>query len=347
MRKILKILCALFPFFPLLGTFDSHLESHQKKLVEENQRIADSFKKIEQFYHLDKKEAWREITQEVLESPYTPEKSKTAIQTHQRRIILFKYPSNGLSIKGFISFTSHPSSHPLLILFRGGNENFGLLNPGIPLATYGDYTVLSSSLRGGVSEGKDEFGGHDVDDVKNMIDFIPSLNKELGIEINPSCVYMLGLSRGGLEMILTLARYPRLQNRINKIVALSSLLDINLQIKNRPHDMKQMFERKFGMPKEHPQHWIAKRNPVQMVPYLNQSLPILIIQGTADQRVSLDEGHEMVEKLKESGHLVEYWEVPGGQHVLSNKPHLMQQISAWLDYHSKCLKCAASHDQER
>lgn len=325
-------------FFFLFSSLSLSSRHEENRLHQDNQHIMNVSRKMEEFYALNGKSTWREITQQILESPYTPEQSKKAIRTHQRRIVVFKYPSDGLWIKGFLSFTPHPTSHPLLILFRGGNEHFGVLHPGMALATYGEYTVLSSTLRGGISEGKDEFGGADVDDIKNMIDFIPCLAKELNIELNPSCIHMLGLSRGGLEMFLTLARYPALQSRVSNIVSLSSLLNINRQIKERPYDMKQMFEKKFGMPKDHPENWIAKRNPVQMIPYLKKSLPILIIQGTADQRVHLGEGHEMVEKLQHTGHLVEYWEVPQGQHVLSNKPQLMTQISAWLEYHSNCLK---------
>ena len=75
------------------------------------------------------------------------------------------------------------------------------MNPGIIFATYKDYTVISSTLRGGISEGKDEFGGADIDDMKNLMSFIPVLAKELGIELHPGCVFMLGPSRGRLRNV--------------------------------------------------------------------------------------------------------------------------------------------------
>ena len=194
----------------------------------------------------------------------------------------------------FFSYTPHPEYHPLLILYRWGNMNFALMNPGVDFATYRNYTVISSTLRGGVSEEKDEFGGADVDDMKNLMEFLPSLSKELGIELHPSCVFMLGPSRGGLEMFLTLARFPELQNRVNKVVSLSGILDLHRLIQDRPDDMKKMFQNSFGLENgSKGEAWIAKRDPLNAVPYLKKSLPILIVQGTDDQRIDLAEGRKM------------------------------------------------------
>lgn len=312
--------------------------SHEQSLKQENERIANYSKKMEQFYELKKDEKWRDITDLVLASPYTSPNSKQSIQDNHRRIIIFKYPSDGLWIKGFISFTPHSNHHPLLILYRWGNENFALMNPGVIFATYGDYIVLSSALRGGVSNGKDEFGGADVDDMKNLMEYFPQLIQELGLQIRPTCVFMLGPSRGGLEMFLTLARFPELQNRVDKIVALSAILDLHNLIQDRPNDMKKMFQTYFGLSSgANGNEWIAKRDPLNTIPYLKKSLPILVVQGTADNRISLDEGRHMVKKLEDSGHDVNYWEVPNGTHVLLNNPHIMHDIVHWLESNSPCM----------
>ena len=106
------------------------------------------------------------MTDRVLASRDTSEESKRSIRAFNRRIIVFKYPSDGLIIEGFLSYTPNPEHHPLLILYRWGDQDFALMNPGVIFATYKDYTVISSTLRGGISEGKDEFGGSDVDDMQ-------------------------------------------------------------------------------------------------------------------------------------------------------------------------------------
>jgi pimeloyl-ACP methyl ester carboxylesterase len=320
----------------------------QAILERDNDNIVNDSKKMQHFYEMEKEEKWREITHKVLLSPDTSQESKEAIETWQRRIFVFKYPSDGLWIKGFISFTPNPHHHPLLILYRWGNQNFALMNPGVIYATYGNYTVVSSMLRGGISEGKDEFGGADVNDMKNLIDYLPKLAEELRIELHPSCVFMLGPSRGGLEMFLTLARFPELQNRVNKIVSLSAALDLHSLIQNRSNDMQKMFQKNFGLQQgAKGESWIAKRDPLNTVPYLKKTLPILIIQGTDDNRISLDEGHHMVQSLKQHGNNVSYWEVPKGNHVLMNTPHVMNDIAHWLESNSPCMSVHLPQKREK
>lgn len=307
-------------------------------LIEQNQAILDNSKMIQDLYELNENEKWREITDQVLASSDTPDLSKESIRAYHRRIFVFKYPSDQLMIKGFISFTPQPEFHPLLILYRWGNENFALMNPGVTFATYKDYTVISSTLRGGVSEGEDEFGGKDVDDMKNLIKYVPEISKELGIHLQPSCVFMIGPSRGGMEMFLTLAHFPQLQKRVNKVVAISAILDLHQLIQDRPTDMKEMLEQEFGFqdgPKG--KEWIAKRDPMNVIPLLSPSLPILVIQGTNDNRIGLKEGHRMVDALKNTGHDVSYWEIKGGDHVLMNHPHIMNNIANWLESNSPCM----------
>ncbi|MCE2982846.1 MAG: hypothetical protein LW832_04680, partial [Parachlamydia sp.] len=215
--------------------------SQDKERTAENLRIMDSSNLVKDLYHLPPGIEIRDITSEILAHPQTLEEIKNNILEFHRRIILFEYPSDGIKVKGYISFTPLSSSEPLLVLFRSGNRDFGLINPGNVWSTYKNYTILSSTLRGGVSEGMDEFGGADVADMKNLLDYLPELEKKFGIQVAASPLYFLGPSRGGMEMFLTLARYPSIQQRVTKAVALSALLDLNQQIQNRPEDMKKMF----------------------------------------------------------------------------------------------------------
>lgn len=320
--------------FILVGGF-----LHADTLAKGNQQIAENFNTVEHLYDLNEGEEWREITDKVLASDDTPELSKDSIRTYHRRIFVFKYPSDGLSIKGFISFTPEPNHHPLLILYRWGNENFALMNPGIPLATWKNYTVVSSTLRGGISEGNDEFGGADIDDMNNLINFLPALSDKLKIELNPNCVFMLGPSRGGMEMFLTLAHFPKLQNHVDKIVALSSILDVHQLIKDRPDDMKLMLEEQYGLPKDlRAEAWIKKRDPIETAPLIKKSLPVLIVQGTDDPRIQISESRHMFHALRAQGVKAEYWEVPGGNHILTNTPNTMNDIMHWLETNAPCME---------
>jgi pimeloyl-ACP methyl ester carboxylesterase len=328
---------SLFLLFSLFFLFSLNAADSTAALLNQNAQIASDSTAIEKFYRLGPNENWKEITQEVLASPYTTAEARASIQSHQRKIFAIRYPSEGLWIKGFISFTPQANHAPTLMLFRTGNRNFALPFPGDDLATLGDYTILSSTLRGGISEGNDEFGGNDVADIKNLIDYLPTLNKELNFSSQSKCLFMIGPSRGGLEMFLTLARYPELQKRVTKVVALSSILDLHQQIASRPDDMKQMLIDDFGY-QDSPsgEGWIAKRDPLKTIPAISQSLPILVVQGTADSRITLDEGYHMVNALKETGHQVDYWEIKNGNHTLTNFPQLTAALLTWLNTNVKC-----------
>lgn len=349
MKTPLSLFCLMSLALPFALTLHAQNTNEKKhiELQEGNKKIIDNFKNVKDFYELNESETWREITDEVLASSDTTDASKDSIRAYERRIFVFKYPSDGLWIKGFISFTPNPNFHPLLILYRWGNTNFALMNPGVSYATYKNYTVVSSALRGGVSEGNDEFGGKDVDDMKNLIKFIPEISKELGIHIQPSCVFMLGPSRGGMEMFLTLAHFPELQKRVNKVVAISAILDMHQLIHDRPNDMKVMFENQFGLKEgREGNEWIAKRDPLNTIPYISQSIPILVVQGTKDNRIELVQGQHMVEALKQTGHDVSYWEVKGGNHALMNHPLIMNDIAHWLESNSPCMSIRISKTQQ-
>lgn len=297
-------------------------------LEEENEEIEKKSARIASLYHLEMGQSFKEITQEVLDHPETKEKAKERIREYNRRIYLFTYPSDGLQIKGYVSFTPLSEGQPLLLLLRGGNRQFGLLNPGADLGTYQNYMTLATTYRGGVSEGTDEFGGADVNDVKNLVEFIPELEKHLGMTFSPSQMVMLGCSRGGMEMFLALSRFPKLQDQVSKVISLSGILDIRSQVRERP-DMKEMFTDDFGFTGT--EEWLNRRNPILTIPFIKTSLPLLIIQGTNDQRVSLSEGHLMVEKLKKNGCSVAYWEIEGGDHCLIGKEDRMDLIAQWIE----------------
>lgn len=164
-----------------------------------------------------------------------------------------------------------------------------------------------------------------------MVDFIPQFEKLLNVSIQPSQTYMLGASRGGMQMFLALSRYPELQNNVDKIISLSGLLDLETQIQNRP-DMEEMFKNEFEMPQDSSaRNWIDQRNPLLTVPTIRKSLPILIVQGTNDNRVPLIEGYHMVQRLQEHGNNVDYWEIEGGDHTLYSTSDRMQLFATWLE----------------
>ena len=313
----------------LLGKETHKLDNETRK--KETEKIKDLSAEYAKFYEIPANTELKDITEDILQSPYVKDTQKKTIQQLNRRIFVFTYPSDGLKIKGVISFIPDSQEHPLLVFLRGGNKILGIVNPGSDLMCFDRYTVISTMYRDGVSEGKDEFGSNDVNDVKNLIDFIPELKNKLNLSFQDKKTYLLGRSRGGMQMFLALARFPEIQNRFSKVVSLSGLLDIRQNIASRP-DMEEMFVKDFGLEKGiNEEEWINKRDPLLTVDSIQSHLPILIIQGTNDNRVSLAEGYNMVSKLQMAGKNVTYLEVKGAKHCLIELEEKVDLIRQWLE----------------
>src|SRR5215471_6554716 len=109
------------------------------------------------------------------------------------------YLSDGLKVKGFLAIPKKAGHYPCLIFNRGGNREFGAINDAtlfrllaVP-ASWG-YIVAASQYRGNAGgEGKEEFGGKDVDDIINLI---PSFGSVKGADT--SRIGIFGWSRGGM-----------------------------------------------------------------------------------------------------------------------------------------------------
>ncbi len=116
------------------------------------------------------------------------------------------YLSDGLKIKGYIMKPKNINKKsPLVIFNRGGNRDYDNLTSSMIiynlsyLANNG-YVVAGSTYRGNKnSEGKDEFGGKDINGIINLIS---CLREEPYIDSTRISLY--GWSRGGIMTYKTL-----------------------------------------------------------------------------------------------------------------------------------------------
>lgn len=301
----------------------------QKELRKESEQILKRSQASKKLYQLKKGEDFKDVTQQVLDHQFTDKVAKEAIKAKQRRYYVFTYPSDGLTIKAFVSIPVGVKNPPLIVLVRGGNREFGLPHPG-QLSAYPGYALVATTNRGGVSEGQDEFGGKDVNDLKNLIDYLPTLAQKTDVQFSPSKTYMVGASRGGMQMFLALGRFPEIQQKIKKVASISGLLNMKYAIDQRK-DFRDMLSN-FGYQKgKKGEAWIATRQPLNYVNKLSKNLPIMIAQGSADTRVCVKEGYDMLEALHKNGNTVTYVEVEGGDHVLNNTTDFLKLLINWFE----------------
>lgn len=301
------------------------------ELNKESEKLLKIYQEYAKFYEIPEGSDLHEITEDLLNNPYVMPAQKQSIKLFNRRCFIFSYLSGDVKVKSAISFTPNSAKNPFLLSLRGGNRIFGLTNPGEDFMCLENYTVLSPTYRGGICEGSDLFGGEDVTDIKTCLDYLPALERKLKVKLNYEKIYLLGSSRGGMQMFLFLARFPEEQSRIMKMVSLSGLLDINLCYHSRT-DMRELFVKEFGLVEGvNEQEWLRLRDSLLASEKLQHPIPVLIIQGTDDNRVSLEQGYNMIEKLQDLGIPVSYIEVEGGKHCLSNIKNRVNYVLNWIE----------------
>lgn len=297
--------------------------------------LADEIALKEALYCLAPGESVRDITSDILAQPTLPPAMRQTFIEQKRRFFVFWYPSDGLKVKSMVSTIDGPSQQSLVVLLRGASRMEALpafLYPSKELLFCSESRaiIVAGCYRDGVSEGVDEYGGEDVNDVAHLTAYLPTLLHTLDVQADPQRQHMVGVSRGGMQMFLALAKFPELQTSFCKFVSLSGLLNLDLFASNNP-DWCDKMERHFGFDRS--QEWLDQRNPLHAVAKMgNKHLPFLLVQGTADPKVCVEEGYSMLQAMKTDGFTnVHYWEVGGGDHTLKNHPEYVPLILAWLE----------------
>lgn len=238
------------------------------------------------------------------------------------------YVSDGLLVRGYLVEPVEGDSLPAVIFNRGGNREFGAINDttaliGLgPLAQHG-YIVVASQYRGNAGgEGREEFGGADVDDVLNLI---PLLDRHP--RVDASRIGMYGWSRGGMMTYLALTR----TDRIRGAVVGAGMADAFDAIAQRP-EMEQVFAELVPRWATEREAALEARSAVRWPERLNKGTPLLLLQGSGDWRVDPHEGLAMATALYEAKHPVRFVLFEGGDHGLSEyRREVARLVFDWLD----------------
>ncbi len=307
----------------------------EERKKEGAEKLKEGHEIWEKFYKLPEGCASKDITEDIRQDSETEEGVTNAI-SNGRHYVLFEYSSDRYQVKAVIGYTpDEVEEAPLLMFLRGGNRCLWLPHPG-KIDNHGlhKYTLLAPVYRGlhydAEIGGCDEYGGEEVNDIPNLVNYIPELERQLAIKIRPKRKYILGQSRGGMEMFLALQRHPRLQDWFDKAVSLSGGSDLRQAMKDRP-EMRETFKM-YGLTDENENEWLEHRSALKHCDKLKGTFPIFLIHGGEDSRAPVSQGRQMWEKLKELGKTVEYWEAENGNHDLSNMiADRNAKIIEWLE----------------
>lgn len=247
------------------------------------------------------------------------------------------YWSDGLKIQAFAAAPKGAKNLPVIIFNRGGNRDFGALwmqkwergkypvPQGFSTLAKEGYLVIGCNYRGsGKSEGKDEFGGNDLNDVLNLFKVIDELP-----EADPERIGMYGWSRGGMMAYMAMPKTKSI-----KVLVVGGA-PTDKTVVDRPSMERGVYAELI------PNYWknkkkeLIKRSSIYFVKKMPKNVPILILHGEADQRVKVSDAIEMERRLKLNNHPCELTVFKGGNHGLMN--YSKQRNEAVLDWFAKHL----------
>lgn len=242
------------------------------------------------------------------------------------------YLSDELKVVGFLlAPKTRDKKLPVLIYNRGGNRDYGMITENLlvylAFLASNSYVVLASQYRGNDGgEGREEFGGNDVNDVLNLIPLANSLEFT-----DMEKIVMLGVSRGGMMTYLAIKKEAPLK----AAAVVGGVSDITQLYRERNIGMKQVIEELVGTNEE---EW----NTRSAYYFAEQiSVPVLILHGEDDDRVNVTQATKLAERLSELGKEHEIVVFPNGDHGLQT--HWQERNKMILEFFAKHLALLISH----
>ena len=230
------------------------------------------------------------------------------------------YWSDSLRINGYLATPKKTGNYPVIIFNRGGNRDFGALDDHramrllCTMASWG-YTVLASNYRGGGgSEGRDEFGGSDVNDILNLIPLIAHEN--LGDTMRMG---IYGFSRGGMMTYLLL----RQSCAFKAAIIGAGASNLFTTIRERPGMETYVFAELIPDYADRKKAALEKRSAIYWADELCKKTPLMLMHGSSDWRVAPSNSLEMVDKLYALKHPVRFLFLEGADHGLSEHRSLV------------------------
>ncbi len=248
-----------------------------------------------------------------------------------RKLFVYRiiYRSQGHKVVGFIIEPRIGDNFPCVIYNRGGSGEFGALKTGMLFARFPavlaskGYIVITSQYSGNSgSEGKDEMGGSDIEDVLNLQKILKKYSRADSKKIG-----MYGASRGGAMAYLSLARV----SWIKAVVTVGAPTNLLRQEEFRP-EMKEHFKKMFGGSVVEKK----KRSAIFWSHLFSKKTPLLIMHGGSDWRVSPLDSIELAKKLYENKVPCRFILFEGADHGLNE--HINESTLMTLSWFERFLK---------
>lgn len=241
------------------------------------------------------------------------------------------YLSDGLRVTAYMTEPKEKGIYPCIIANRGGNRDFGQWNPVSITRSLGqmaswNYIVVASQYRGNDGgEGREEFGGAEVNDVLNLVGVL-----EKNAKADTSRIGIEGTSRGGMMTYLALKK----SCRFKAAVVTAGMANAFINTKARPEMDKTVFGELVPDYATDKETTLKERSVVFWADQLCKTTPLLLMHGSADWRVLPEESLELVQKLYEAKHPLRFIFFEGADHGISEwRSERMLQTKRHFDYY--------------
>jgi dipeptidyl aminopeptidase/acylaminoacyl peptidase len=257
--------------------------------------------------------------------------ARTSTSVECRRIT---YLSDGLKVVGFIvQPVSAGRRYPVIVFNRGGLLDIGKINE-VNLVDFYDlasqgFLVVASQYRGNDGgEGREEFGGSDVNDVLALRDLALALP-----DADAQNVFFYGLSRGGMMTFLALRRGAT----VNAVAVVGALLDLEDATEAAKVRAPGIAKAVFNLIPDYATRGasaLRDRSAVHWPEAVN--VPALIIHGGADEEVPVSEALTFAARLNDLHKSFELLVYAGDSHeVTNNRKDRNSRIVSWFRRHMR------------
>ncbi len=237
------------------------------------------------------------------------------------------YSSDGLKVTAYLYKPRiTEGKHLPAVVFNRGSGPAGdsaplLISMFHRLAASG-FVVIAPQYRGSDGgEGRDEIGGADVDDVRNALLLAKSLPY-----IDPNNLFMYGESRGGMMT------YQAVRDAlpINAAAVFGAFTD--LEIMNQSPYVQKVIPQIWPDYETHKDEIIRRRSAKYWPDKL--SIPLLIMNGGADQQVDPMQPLQLAEQLQRLGKVYELIIYAQDNHfIANNRDDRDRRAIAWFQSH--------------
>ncbi|MEL3962062.1 prolyl oligopeptidase family serine peptidase [Lysinibacillus endophyticus] len=217
------------------------------------------------------------------------------------------YWSQGLRVKGLLAKPKLEGNYDALLYLRGGLQSIGMVRPSrIAQFACQGFVVFAPYYRGNRGgEGRDEIAGEDRYDAVYAAEVLKKF-------VDKNDIHLFGFSRGGLMALWTAI----LRDDIKSVVTWAGVSSVTSMYMERV-DMRRTLKRIIGGSPNKEQEKFDERTPLFKVNDINA--PVLLIHGTEDENVSINQSYDLEQKLIEENKQVETWYSSGlGHHYPPN-----------------------------